>query len=168
MLRLRQMDLTFLVEKGAFNVRVGAIVIAEGRLLLQGDRRFDFLVPPGGRLALHEATRDALARELREELAREPSVGKLLWIVENFFDHNGVTVHELGFLYEANLSTRDPLRGIRGDFRGPENEPSIFFRWVPLPELGSLLVYPRFLRALSAVLPDVTQHVIIDERQSRR
>jgi len=88
----------------------------------------------------------------------------LLWIVENFFDRDGVTVHELGFLYEAHLSPGDPLIGIRGDFRGPEDEPSIFFRWVPLPELGFLSVYPHFLRTLSAVLPDATRHIVIDER----
>src|SRR5262249_14661542 len=151
---------------GAFNVRVGAIVIAEGRLLLQGDRRVDFFVPPGGRCALYEATRDAAARELREELGREPSVGRLLWIVENFLERDGVAVHELGFLYEAHLLAGDPLIGVHGDVPGPEEEPSIFFRWVPLPELGFLSVYPRFLRTLSAVLPDATQHIVIDERPS--
>ena len=114
----------------------------------------------------HEATRDAAARELREELGREATVGRLLWLIENLFQHDGVTVHELGFISGAHLPAGDPLIGAQGDFPGADGEASIFFRWVPRADLTSLAIYPHVLRTLAPVLPAVAEHIVVDERRS--
>jgi 8-oxo-dGTP pyrophosphatase MutT (NUDIX family) len=40
---------------------------------------------PRGKVQLHEATTEALLRELSEELGMDLQIGKLAWIIERFF-----------------------------------------------------------------------------------
>ena len=48
--------------------RVGGLIIRDKRLLLVSDSETNVLWTPGGRLDEHESPRDALTRELNEEL----------------------------------------------------------------------------------------------------
>lgn len=158
------MDLTFPTAGGRFNVRIGVVVIVGDRLLLQGDRRVGVLVPPGGRCRLHESSRDAAEREMREELGRSVEIGRLLWVIESFFGIDGVAFHELGFVYEGHLDPVDPLVEEVGEFAGAEADEDLFFRWVPVGELGSLEIYPQVLRSRCRALPATVEHVVIDPR----
>jgi 8-oxo-dGTP pyrophosphatase MutT (NUDIX family) len=155
------MDLTFFLGHDRFNIRVSAVVIARDQVLLQGSVGYPFFVPPGGRCALHESTREAAARELREELGRVVAVGRLLWLIESFFPLDGFAVHELTFVYEAALPHGDSLVDREGDFPGADGDPGIFFRWVPLARLAALEIYPQVLRTRCADLPQETEHLVV-------
>lgn len=45
----------------------------------------------------------ALAREMREELGCEVTIGPLLWVIDNFFRHRSVDHHELGLYFVITL-----------------------------------------------------------------
>ena len=78
-------DLTFRLRSGRFNLRVGAVILHEGRLLAMQDENAPYFYLPGGRIRLHETAEDALLRELREELAMDARILRPLWAHENFF-----------------------------------------------------------------------------------
>ncbi len=46
-----------------------------------------------------ETSAETLQREMVEELGVAVEVGRLLWVVENFFDFEKRHWHELGFYY---------------------------------------------------------------------
>src|SRR5579884_2715922 len=93
----------FAHRQPGFNVRVAGVCIHRDHVLLSRGEQDDFWALPGGRLEFDESTAAALQREMREEIGVEVVVGSLLWLVENFFEYNGVATHELLFIYEFTL-----------------------------------------------------------------
>ena len=85
-------------DKGHFLYRVAAVCIREGRVLVVRweDDASALHCLPGGRVEIGESAEEALAREIREELDCNVTPGRLLWVMENFFNHKDSAHHELG------------------------------------------------------------------------
>ncbi|MCH8813740.1 MAG: NUDIX hydrolase [Chloroflexi bacterium] len=143
-----------------FNYRVGAIIIEDGRVLLSRADWEDFWYVPGGRVEIRETGRDALSRELREELGCEANVGRLLWMAESFFEAEGTPFHEIGLYFLASLPEEaDELRTAEFE-RIDEAGNNVIFRWIALDELGPETVLPSFLVEGLRDLPAVTEHIV--------
>ncbi len=165
-LRIRKM-VTF--EKGdiRFNYRVVGIVFNKNWVLLHRAEEDDFWTLPGGRVELLEPSKDALKREMHEELGVEVCEGRLIWVVETFFKDGGILFHELGFYYLVELPKGCSLYRKR-EFWGKEHleedkEIRLIFKWFSLDELEALPLYPRFLRKALKELPKTTQHIEVWE-----
>ena len=156
------MDISIRQDDGLLNVRVAGVILdGAGRLLLQGDPRGTFLIPPGGRCKLHEDSRAALARELEEELGAGFVVGRLLWVVENFFGYEGVRVHEYTFVYLAHVADAAPMLTQGDRFDCLDGVEGAYFRWVPANELAETEIYPEVLRTRCGALPRGIEHVVV-------
>src|SRR5215510_13842723 len=83
--------------------RVAAICLHDGHVLACKPDAEDFWFLPGGRVETMEAAKEALRRELCEELDAEPRIARLLWPVENFFTTDGCRYHGLGLYYRTSL-----------------------------------------------------------------
>ncbi len=60
--------------------------------------------PPGGGVEFHESAREALVRELSEELRQSVRCGKQVCVLENIYQHEGCPGHEVVFVFEAEFS----------------------------------------------------------------
>ena len=82
-------------QRKTINV-VAAIIIQDGKLFATqrgyGEWR-DWWEFPGGKIESGETPKDALKREIREELATEINVGKLLTTVEYDYPQFHLTMH---------------------------------------------------------------------------
>jgi 8-oxo-dGTP pyrophosphatase MutT (NUDIX family) len=65
-----------------------------------------FYRPPGGGIRFGEYSKEALARELMEELGVQITSPRLLGVVENLFTFDGEEGHEVVFVYDAELTDR--------------------------------------------------------------
>src|SRR5688500_10937505 len=74
------------IERFAF--RVGGLAIHKDNVLLHRADFDDFWALPGGGCEFFEESHVALKRELTEELNASVKVGRLLWVVENFFEYD--------------------------------------------------------------------------------
>jgi 8-oxo-dGTP pyrophosphatase MutT (NUDIX family) len=140
-----------------FNYRVAGIAFDADRVLLQQARDCWFL--PGGRCELLESSQETLRREMHEERGVEAHVERLLWVVENFFWHDGVSYHELGFYFLMHLPHNPSLPRGNGPFVGREGEDSIF-KWHYLDSLERAPLYPSFLWQSLQALPVIPQHIV--------
>src|SRR5690606_16384382 len=86
-----------------FLYRVGGVCLHDGRVLLHRAVGDDFWSLPGGRCEILETAADALTREMREELAVKVTVGRLLWVVEDFFTMDGRPYHQIGLYFAVDL-----------------------------------------------------------------
>jgi ADP-ribose pyrophosphatase YjhB (NUDIX family) len=141
-----------------FNFRVAGVAYAQGRVLLQRVLGISFWFLPGGRVEILESAQDALRRELREELGVEASVGRLLWVAENFFEMAGREYHELGLYFQIEL----PGSVYRTDeFEGFEPTVELRMRWSPVAALPE--IRPAFLRQALPRPPGSTEHIVFHD-----
>jgi ADP-ribose pyrophosphatase YjhB (NUDIX family) len=143
-----------------FNYRVGGVCVHQGRVLLLCWEPCDFWALPGGRPEMLETSRQALTREMEEEMDLHVEVGRLLWVVENFFMHEGWQFHELAFYYLMTLPRPCRFDDIDATFTGLDGDTPITFRWFPIDTLEAVLLYPAFLRSALADLPNSPVHLI--------
>ena len=145
-----------------FNFRVVGIAIHHNQVLLHRTPEESFWTFPGGRAELGETTADTLQREMREELAADIEIIRLLWIVENFFDYDQRRYHELAFYFLMRLPDDSPYLDQSKPHAGQEAEPELIFQWFPneADVLARLPLLPSFLQTALQALPDVTQHLV--------
>ena len=109
-------------------VCVGAVVVADGRLLLVRRGRRPGLGEwsvPGGRVEVGERLADAVVREVAEETGIEVACGDLLGWVERIDDEHHFVI--LDFACEP-LGGGDPVAG----------DDAADARWVPLADVPGL------------------------------
>jgi ADP-ribose pyrophosphatase YjhB (NUDIX family) len=152
--------ISFETPVGRFNYRVAGVAMAADRVLLHQRDGDDFWTLPGGRPEPMESARDALRREMHEELGMAVTVGRLLWLVENFFTFEGVRHHELLLCFEMACGAQP---GGLADVEGAEGARRLLFRWCPLDALEALPVRPAFLAPALRNLPQAPEHLVYED-----
>ena len=121
-----------------------------GRLLLQEfwheHDHYHFYRPPGGGIEHGELARDAIRREMREEVNVDIQEPELLTVLENIFDYGGETKHEIVFLFRVELL--DEWITTVPEVRILDNTFAFRAVWCPLDELteGKVILYPVALQ----------------------
>lgn len=141
--------ISFERDSHRFNFRVAAVILdrrAEGgRVLLHRAEHEPFWSLPGGRLELGECSADGVARELAEEIGVAARVERPLWLVENFFTHEGCRSHELGIYYLVTLPDNPEIHAKNAPFPGHEEGCVLVYQWHPIARLAELDIRPTFL-----------------------
>ena len=108
------------------------ILVSEG---YDSSGRYYFCRPLGGEIEFGERSRDAVAREIREEIGAEVENLKLLGVLESVFNYEGRRGHEVVFVYDAELVDRSLYE--REEIRGNRQETDDCFvaRWRSAEEL---------------------------------
>jgi 8-oxo-dGTP pyrophosphatase MutT (NUDIX family) len=135
-----------------FQFRAGALIWAGDHILIHRAVSDPYWALPGGRVELHEASEEALAREIEEEIGCAATIGRLRFVIENFFELGGRKAHEIGFYFEAELSRPLPFHKSEIIHRVRDGNSELEFRWV-LPSratLDELGLKPKPLRDLIA------------------
>lgn len=151
-------------DKGRrYNARVAGLALRGGRLLVHRASHEPFWTIPGGTAELGEDSRATLIREMQEELGVTVTVGRLVFLVENFFRFEGRAWHETGWYYLMDVpdafafSNSDEIvhEIVDGDNR-------LEFKWVAATQatLEALPLPPVFLAGKIENLPAHTEHVI--------
>ena len=149
-----------------FVYRAGAVALDGGRVLIHRAEGDEFWALPGGRVQAGETAREALVREIHEEIGTPAGVaGRLLFIVENFFEHwpldrgpdggEKISHHELGLYFEVGLPDDvTAIPSFSGVEEGGARPLRLEFEWVPLDALPAVDMRPVVLRdALAAEVP---------------
>lgn len=160
-----QETLSIHLEGGVFNYRVVGVLLNSDRVLLQRAESDPFWVLPGGRGEFGEASDATIRREFFEEIGLKVRVGRLLWVVENFFDLRQ-PYHEIAFYYEVHALSQMPTSKVF-DGRREDRNPPLVFRWAHIEDLPDLLLYPDFLPRVLAHLPTQVTHIVHRDASKR-
>jgi ADP-ribose pyrophosphatase YjhB (NUDIX family) len=163
------------MEVRKISYRVAGIALHQGHVLLHRAEFDPFWALPGGSVEYGETAEQALMREMREEIATDVTVGRLLFVVENFFTYRDTRYHEIGLYFQMDFAPDSPLLDLTITTHGTEAffafEPRPFkliFEWSPLHALSTKVVKPDFLQT---ELPKIdtftgTRHIVNDETAS--
>ena len=157
-------DISVPCENGCVNLRVGAIIVKDGKLLMVGSRiRPEYLYSVGGRIKFGETAEEAVIREVYEETGVRMEVDRLGFVHENYFygdgDYNkGKLVYEIAFFFYMKVPNDFELTS--STFT--EDESREFLHWVD--EHDSITVYPTFFKTELHQPVNTVKHFVTDER----
>jgi ADP-ribose pyrophosphatase YjhB (NUDIX family) len=110
---------------------------------------------------MHEPGDVALLRELAEEMAEEARIERLVWVVDNLYEHRGVRYHEASLYFLVSLPDDSPAYQAQEPWTGTEVDGTVLlFRWFRLDELELVNLLPSFLRTALAALPAGIEYVV--------
>ena len=143
-----------------FLYRTAGVALNGDLVLLQRIGEEKFWCLPGGRMEFGETAADGLKRELREETAGlEVDVGRLVWVIENFYEQRGVREHEIGLYFLVRFDPASPA--YKQEWTGQEEDGTeLTFRWFPVAELIRVNLHPEFLRRALRKIPNAPEYIV--------
>lgn len=88
------MDLKIKTEKEEFHVRACGIIKQEGKFLIMRVNKTSYYHIPGGHIEIGEDSKQAVIREIKEEIGCDVQEANLFLIQENFGTRNKKNVME--------------------------------------------------------------------------
>ena len=116
------------------------VCVMDGKLLLCRAKGGKSTYLPGGHIEFGETGRQALVREVKEELGVDSQAGAFLGAVENSFLQHGRPHAEINLVYELKIEVAGALQS---------QEDWIEFEWCDLGRLDAANLLPQAFRALS-------------------
>jgi len=116
-----------------------AVIINKGMILLARAKGSTNTFLPGGHIEEGEFSREALRRELKEELGLETVVGNYVGTLEYIYhQNNGAPVHEINIIFEVKVHESNVL----------SHESKLEFIWVNPRKLEKAILLPEPLPEL--------------------
>ena len=131
-------------ELAGIETIVRGVCVKDGKVLLCRAKGGKSTYLPGGHIEFGETGREALVREVKEELGIASSAGAFLGVVENAFLQHGKPHAEINLVYEMKIDDADVK----------SQEDWIEFEWCDLGQLDAAKLLPEIFRSLSR-WPDV-------------
>ena len=122
-----------MAKKKEIELIARAVIFKGEKILLCKSKGHDYYFLPGGHIEFGETARQALQRELSEELGSGYRSAKSIGILEQTFVQRGKTHHEINFVFLVRLFDTAPH----------SKEPLIEFEWKDLATADFL---PRALK----------------------
>ena len=156
-------DMCVSCDDGILNIRVGAIIMKDGKILMVGNERANYLYSVGGRIKFGETAEEAIVREVFEETGVKMEIDRLGFVHENYFHGDapsnlGKLIYEISFFFYMKVPS--DFAPISESFT--EDNSKEHLKWVSLDE--DIKMYPEFFRTELKNQADTVKHLIKDER----
>ena len=139
---------------GIENIARGVCVV-DGKVLLCKPKGGSYAYLPGGHIEFGETGRQALEREIREEMGLESSAGDFLGVVESQFEQHGKPHAEINLIYRLTLkrSNAQTFKPSNAQTLKPSNsqtfpslESWIEFEWHDVADLDNVNLLPAEMK----------------------
>lgn len=149
-------------DDGILNIRAGAIIMKDGKLLMAGNNK-NYLYSVGGRIKFGETAEEAVIREVFEETGVKMEVDRLGFVHENYFygdmpSNLNKLIYEISFFFYMKVP--DDFAPVSESFTEGSSEERLV--WVSLDE--DVKMYPEFFKVELKNPTDTVKHFVNDER----
>lgn len=155
-------DWIFSAEDYSCDVRVAAVLVRDGKILVQKDADGTEYALPGGHIRIGETLEDGLIREMMEETGVEIECKRLLWSEECFWEWKGRKAHNLSFYYLIALRDGFDIPD-HGEFVSQKDNPNVVVGWMPVDQLQNATIYPAFIKEEIKELNGPIKHFVTKE-----
>lgn len=155
-------DMCVACGDGILNIRAGAIIMKNGKLLMVGNGR-DYLYSVGGRVKFGETAEDAVVREVFEETGVKMEIDRLGFVHENYFygdvpSNRNKLIYEISFFFYMKVP--DTFVPISESFA--EDDSNEHLVWVSLND--DIKIYPEFFKTELKDPTNTVKHFTTDGR----
>lgn len=156
-------DMTVPCDDGYINIRVGAIIMKDGKILMVKNNAADYYYSVGGRIKMGETADEAVVREVYEETGEMMEIDRLGFIHENYFigdseKKRGKPIYEISFFYYMKVT--DGFEPKCGSFTEDGIEEQLC--WIS-PD-SPVKYYPEFFRTELKHPEKTVKFITTDER----
>ena len=156
-------DMCVACDDGILNIRVGAIIMKDSKILMIGNEKVDYLYSVGGRIKFGETAEEAIIREVFEETGVVMEIDRLGFVHENYFygdssSNFGKLIYEISFYFY--MSVPSDFAPISESYT--EDNSKEYLKWVSFDE--DIKMYPEFFRTELNNTKDTVRHFVTDER----
>ena len=157
-------DMTVPCADGLINLRVGAIIMQDGRFLMAGnDSHPEYLYSVGGRIQFGETAEEAVVREVFEETGVRMEIDRLGFIHENYF-YGDIDTNRYMLIYEVSfffyMKAPEDFKPVCSSFTEDGHEEHLC--WITPDEPRT--IYPEFFRTELLHPENTVKHFVNDER----
>ena len=157
-------DMCVPCNSGILNIRVGAIIMKDGRILMVGNERSDYLYSVGGRIKFGETAEEAIRREVLEETGVKMETDRLGFVHENYFygdapSNLGKLIYEISFYFYMKVPSN--FAPVSESFT--EDNSKEHLKWVSLDD--DVKMYPGFFTTELKNPTDTVKYFVNDERK---
>ena len=137
-------DMSVPCEEGFINLRVGAIILKDDKLLMVGNKaRPEYLYSVGGRIKFGETSEEAIIREVYEETGLHMEIDRLGFVHENYFYGDAATnygklIYEISFFFYMQVP--DDFEPVC--MSQTEDDQDEYLRWISIDD--PIKYYPEF------------------------
>ena len=151
-------------DNGILNIRVGAIIMKDGKILMVGNERANYLYSVGGRIKFGETAEEAIVREVFEETGVKMEIDRLGFVHENYFygdspSNLGKLIYEISFYFYMKVPSN--FAPVSESFT--EDNIKEHLRWVSIDE--DIKMYPGFFTTELKNPTDTVKYFVNDERK---
>ena len=155
-------DMCVACDDGILNIRAGAIIMKDGKLLMVGNSR-NYLYSVGGRIKFGETAEEAVVREVFEETGIKMEIDRLGFVQENYFygdAHSNLNklIYEISFFFYMKVP--DTFAPVSESFTEGSGEERLV--WVSLDD--DIHMYPEFFKTELKNPTNAVKHFVNDER----
>ena len=123
-----------------------AIIIYDNKILFQKRKQDEFWALLGRKIRVGETTKEAITRELKEELGLVNfNVSDVATVSEYFFEYGKDKYHQFIFGHKVQVNNNEWILK-SNEFDGIEKQENLVFKWFELEELGTAPIKPDFLK----------------------
>lgn len=157
-------DMTVPCGEGFVNIRVGAIIMKDGKILMVGNlSRQDYLYSVGGRVQFGETAEQAVIREVYEETGTKMQIDRLGFIHENYFygdmpANRGKAIYEISFYFYMKVPSG--FEPVCMSFTEDQSQEQL--HWISPDD--PVRYYPEFFRTELLHPVHQVRHIVSDDR----
>ena len=141
------MDLTIDIEEYKLNIRSGAVIIHNNKILTHKNIDKDHYCLPGGRVEVGESSEDTIKREIYEELGKEVEIIKYISTIENFFKMENKKYHEIMFVHNVEFKNEEDKK-INYTLKNIEGKKGLQYEWIELNEIDKYNILPKCIKEI--------------------
>ena len=155
-------DMCVVCDDGFLNIRAGAIIMKDGKLLMVSNDR-DYLYSVGGRIKFGETAEEAVIREVFEETGVKMEIDRLGFVHENYFYGDAPynlnkLIYEISFFFYMKVpDTFVPISESSTEDNSKEH-----LVWIALDDDNKM--YPEFFRTELKTPTATVKHFTTDKR----
>lgn len=157
-------DMSVPCDDGIINIRVGAIIMKNGKILMVGNKMHpEYLYSVGGRIKFGETAEEAVVREVFEETGVHMEVDRLGFVHENYFIGDspaklGKLIYEISFFFYMKVP--EEFEPVSNSFTEDGNEESL--QWIE--PSTDITIYPEFFKTELLKSENCVKHFVTDNR----
>ena len=155
-------DMCVACDDGILNIRAGAIIMKDGKLLMV-DNSKNYLYSVGGRIKFGETAEEAVVREVFEETGIKMEIDRLGFVQEIYFYGDAPSnlnklIYEISFFFYMKVP--DTFAPVSESFTEGSGEERLV--WVSLDD--DIHMYPEFFKTELKNPTNAVKHFVNDER----